>query len=153
MKQNTEKEIAALQAQIAALQEKKNQEQRAEASKLGKIIDGLPKSLGQENLEGVMGLIRRHMKSPLGSVDSTVVNVSERKPRTILSAEDKAAIVARVLAGEQRSAVLADSAKNGKDVVYGTLQNWLSDATITAAAKALNATKTAAPAPAAAPTV
>ena len=45
--------------------------------------------------------------------------LGDRKPRTILSAEDKAAIVARVLAGEQRSAVLADSAKNGKDVVSG----------------------------------
>lgn len=144
MSKNTEKEILALQAQIAALQEKKNDEIRAEMQKLGKVIDGLPKSLGVENMDGVVGLIRRHMKSPLGTVDSSVTTIAggERKPRVILDETDKVAIVARCLKGgpeNQRSKVLADYAAQGKSVVYGTLQNWMSDANLTAKAKALNA--------------
>lgn len=144
MKNNTEKEILALQAQIVALQEKKNNEIRGEMQKLGKVIDGLPKALGLENMDGVVGLIRRHMKSPLGSVDATITTTAsgERKPRVILDETDKVAIVARCLKGgpeNQRSKVLADYAAQGKSVVYGTLQNWMSDANLTAKAKALNA--------------
>ena len=82
-------EQAALNAEIAALQEKQSQalaklrdkqnkiaEKAAEAeqkrlAKLGETIDGLPEMLGAANLEDVLKLIRQRIKGTLGSLVKT----------------------------------------------------------------------------------
>jgi DNA-binding protein H-NS len=146
MAKNIQKEIEALQAQMAKLQEQAEQERQENLAKLGEQIDKLPEKFGVESLAAVRALIVQREKGTLGKL-APDANVN-RKPRVVLDEATKVALVVRIQKGgpgNQRSEIA-----NEANVSYGTIQNWMTDPEILAKAKALRDASTV-PAPVSAP--
>lgn len=124
--QNTATSIAALQAQIAALQNQAKEEKRGQLALLGKELDKLPGMLAVANLEEVLKLIRRHQAGKLAVLPEE--EKSERKTRVVHSEEEKIGFVARVMRGGPGNS--RDEVRMNAGVAYGTFQNWLSDVSL-----------------------
>lgn len=109
--ETAEQRIARLNAELAAAQEQVKAEQAARNETIAENVRKLVKMFGVATLGDVISLIKKVEKGVLGKLDASASRTYIR-----LSAEQRAAVKARLANGEQVS-VIADS----MGLQYGTV--------------------------------